>query len=154
MALPPIEGRTPRQERRIRRVARQNYKARGQTFPRLATIGFVELTAIKVPEWAWAKKIPGLEDTDRSVWLRRILARELFREDEDAGGSPKITFTYWRPCKICKRSLIGPEAEHRWDLDRKWEGSRIPCSPDCCEVEASHIEFRQQLKTARQRKGN
>lgn len=146
MGLPPIDGCTLQREREIRRAARRNYKARGAKFPRLATIGFVELDAIKVPEWAWFKAVPGLTRTDKSIWLRRILARELFREDQEAGGNPKITFTYWRPCKICKRSLVGPEAEHRWHLDRKWEGFRIPCGPDCIEIERANLESREKRR--------
>lgn len=140
---PPLQHCTARRERQLRKQWRREYKERGEKYPKLATIGLVELDAITCPEWAWFKAVPGLTRTDKIIWLRRILARHLVREDQDAGGNPKITFTYYRPCKICKRPLIGPDAENRWNLDRRWEGWRIPCAPDCVECEQRVIESKQ-----------
>lgn len=140
-------------ERIRRRAEKKNLKARGIPYPKLASIGLIELTAITVPEWAKAKRIKGLTITDTSVWLRRISARKLESEDRAAGGKPRITFTEMRSCKICKRLLLGQDAEWRQRLDKKWEGFRIPCGPDCVGIERDNIDFSQQQKLARQRKG-
>ena len=140
LPYPPLDHVSPREERRLRREWKAEYKARGMQYPRLHTLGFVELDRIKVPEWAWYKRIKGLTADDKHIWLRRILARELFREDQDAGGHPKITFAPYRPCKICKRPLIGPEAEQRFLLDLTYAGKYSICGPDCVETERIMLE--------------
>lgn len=137
----------------MRREWKAAYKARGMKYPRIPTIGFVELDVITVPEWAWAKRIKGLTDTRKNIWLRRILARELMREDEAAGGTPKVTWTSTRRCRICRRVLLGVDAENRFLLDLKMCGEWTTCSPECVEIEASRIESQQQLKRQGNRKG-
>lgn len=147
MYLGPLPYQSPvSMERGRRREGRRIAKAQGKKYPRLRTIVLVELDVITCPEWAWHKAVKGLTRTDKSIWLRRILARTLAREDEDAGGQPKLTFTQYRPCNICKRALLGVEAEHRWSLDRKFEGARIPCSPECTEIEFSRLQSRSVIR--------
>lgn len=138
----------------MRREWKKRYKDLGLKYPRLPTIGFVEVTAITIPDWAWAKRIKGLTDTKMSIWLRRILARELMREDEAAGGTPKVTWTSMRKCRICRRVLIGAEAENRFFLDLKVTGEWTACGPDCVQLEAVRLQSQQQRKTSRaNRKG-
>lgn len=107
----------------------------GFKLPILKQIALVELDAIYVPAWARARAIKGLTITDSTVWLKRIAANRLCREDREAGGTPKLTIESYRRCNICKRVLLGPEAEARFDLDRRFEGQRITCGPDCAELE-------------------
>jgi hypothetical protein len=126
---------TPQRERQLRQMWKGEYRSLGRPFPCLAMIGFVELDVLKVPEWAYFKRIKGLTCTDKSIWLRRILARRLYSEDVRAGGNPKLTLTFHRMCKLCKRQLIGPEAQQRWRLDCLPAGWLIPCGPDCKEIE-------------------
>jgi hypothetical protein len=153
VSYPVLDYVSPRRERQLRREWKAAYKARGMKYPRLPTVGFVEVTAIRIPEWAWAKRIKGLTDTNKSIWLRRILARELMREDEDAGGTPRVTWTSMRKCRICRRVLLGPEAENRFMLDLKFTGEWTACGPECLELEASRIESKQQLNRQGKRKG-
>lgn len=100
-------------------------------------MALVELDKIPVPQWARDKAIPGLTLTGNSVWLGRIAARALARLDQSVGGRPQLTFEVYRPCRICRRPLLGPAAEHRLELDRKFEGWRIPCGPECVEIETA-----------------
>ena len=137
---PALDHVSPRRERQLRREWKAKYKALGLKYPRLPTIGFVETTAIKIPEWAFAKRIKGLTETDNSIWLRRILARELMREDEDAGGTPRVTWTSWKVCRICRRNLLGPEAENRFFLDLRITGEWTCCGPDCQDIERARLE--------------
>ena len=102
--------------------------------PRLRQVALVELDKIPVPQWARDKAIPGLTLTGDRVWLGRIAARALARLDESVGGRPQLTFEVYRPCRVCGRPLLGAAAERRLELDRKWEGSRIPCDPDCTAI--------------------
>ena len=105
----------------------------GLKYPSLTVVGFVELDVIKTPAWAWYKAIKGLTRTDKTIWLRRILARELMREDERFGGKPKITWSYYRFCPLCKTPLLGLDAERRWEIDRQPGGRNSPCSLECLE---------------------
>ncbi len=107
----------------------------GWKTPRLVQIALVEPEAIDVPGWALAKAIPGLTSDRSKVWLRRIAANLLCRLDQEAGGTPKLTVTSYRPCRLCGRALLDAEAEGRLALDRQYEGHRIPCGPDCMELE-------------------
>jgi hypothetical protein len=140
-------------ERYWRREEKKALRARGLKVPKLAQIGLVELAAISVPDWARSKAIRGLALTDKSVWLSRVPARRLMREDEAAGGKPKIAWTTYRRCKICQRPLLGLEAERRQQLDKKWEGARILCGPDCSSYESAIIESQQQVNRQHTRKG-
>jgi hypothetical protein len=108
----------------------------------LAHIALVELDAIDVPGWARRKAIRGLSVERDKIWLRRIAANLLARLDIEAGGQPKVTPTEFRRCGICDRPLLGEEAQIRFDLDRRFEGHRIPCGPDCVELERIHLEQR------------
>ena len=100
----------------------------------MRVIGLVELDAITVPEWARRKAIPGLTITETSVWLGRIAANALARFDRESGGEPRLTIAAYRPCKVCGRARLGEDAEARWELDRKYEGWRLPCGPECLEI--------------------
>lgn len=137
----------------LRRAKRRAKENRSRTFARLATVGHVELDKIPMPDWAKAKAVRGLTLTDRSIWLRRISARKLMREDEAAGGTPRVTFTVWRFCQICQRSRLGLEAEYKAHVDRL--GPRNPpCGPDCLEIERHRLESAQANSPAkRQRNG-
>jgi hypothetical protein len=143
------------QERGFRRQYRQNAKKWGVRVPKLPTVCLVEPEVVAIPAWCWAKAVPGLNAPAGAVWLRRIAANLLARMDREAGGHPKITETCYRRCSQCGRGLIGPEAELRWEQDRRWEGSKMselrydrdeghkgtyanggnpePCGPDCVE---------------------
>lgn len=125
-----------RRERQQRREDRERTRCWRRTTPRLRMIALVEVTAIPMPTWAKAKAVPGLSVSPSSVWLGRIAANLLARIDREAGGEPRITPTVYRRCAICKRPLLGEQAEARFDLDRKFEGKRLPCGPDCVEVQA------------------
>lgn len=109
----------------------------GFKLPILKQIALVELDAIMVPDWARKKAIKGLTITNSSVWLRRIAANFLCRLDREAGGTPRLTVTDYRRCNNCKRVLLGPDAQARFELDRKYEGQRITCGPDCAELQKS-----------------
>lgn len=124
-------------ERTARRADRERRKARGLSTPRVRTILLVELDAIPMPPWAREKAIRGLTITDRSVWLGRIDGRMLERLDRDAGGQPKVTSELCRRCRICRRALLGFDAQHRLELDRRWCGDGTPCSPECVEIAAA-----------------
>ena len=111
---------------------------------RIHVIALVELDKIDLPIWAEVKAIKGLTLTKKSVWLRRKYARYLEREDIAAGGKPKLTFTWWKPCKLCKRQLLGLDAENRYRLDQA-EGTKVgtryaPCDEDCIEIERQRKE--------------
>ena len=103
--------------------------------PRLKQIALVEPEAIDVPAWALAKAVRGLESNRERVWLGRIAANLVARLDRESGGESRITVTSFRRCRICGRSLLGEEAEARVELDLRFEGNRIPCGPDCVELE-------------------
>lgn len=131
-----------RRERAARKIDRERRAARGMATPRLRTVMLVELDAIPMPEWARRKAIQGLTLTESSVWLGRIAGRILEREDQRAGGSPRVTVERYRPCRVCKRPLLGLDAERRLELDRKWNGERIPCGPECAEIQAARLKRR------------
>lgn len=136
---PALIWRTPgdRAERLERRTDRARRKARGQATPRLRMVALVELDAIEVPAWARRKAVPGLTVTETSVWLGRIAARMLEREDQRAGGSPRLTMTGYRPCRLCGRARLGADAEYRLELDRQYGGASMPCGPECSELQAA-----------------
>lgn len=140
-------------ERYWRRQEKKALRARGLKVPKLTQVGLVELAAISVPEWARSKAIRGLTLTETSVWISRVPARRLMREDEAAGGKPKVAWTTYRRCKICQRPLLGLEAERRHQLDKRFEGARAICGPDCVEVEQAIIEEHQQGKSQHNWKG-
>jgi hypothetical protein len=123
-----------RRERRLKREDRQRFAVQGATYPTLKQVGLVELDAIYVPDWARAKAVKGLPLTASSVWLRRIAANKLANLDREAGGEPKLTLAWFRRCMLCGRACLGAEAENRLALDRKVNGSQIPCGPDCLDV--------------------
>lgn len=131
-----------RRERAARRLDKTLRRMWKRSVPTLKTIGLVELTAIPMPEWARKKAVKGLTLTDSSVWLRRIAANFLARMDREAGGSPGLTTTEYRRCRLCGQPLLGPEAVARWELDRKIEGHRLPCSPACLEMERARKDRR------------
>lgn len=143
---PPLDYVSRHRERELRRQWKREHRARGMTYPKLATIGMVALTAITIPAEMRAKRIKGLTVTDTSIWLRRMAARELMTLDEQAGGQPRVTWTNYRPCWICKRPLIGLEADHRFRLDLKFEGFRIPCSPECPELERVRLDSKRRKR--------
>lgn len=103
--------------------------------PRLKQIALVEPELIPVPDWALRKAIKGLTSDRNKVWLGRIAANLLARLDREVGGNPKLTVTSYRACRLCGRVLLGAEAEARFEQDRKFEGHRAPCGPDCVETE-------------------
>jgi hypothetical protein len=127
----PVWQRTRDDRWRDERIRRQF----GWKTPRLKEIALVEPEAIDVPGWALAKAIPGLESNRDKVWLGRIAANLLCRMDQEAGGTPQLTVAKYRRCNLCGRALLDAEAESRFDLDRQYEGHRIPCGPDCTELE-------------------
>lgn len=114
----------------------------GFKLPLLKQIARVDVTAIRVPTWARDKAIKGLTLTDSTVWLRRQAANMLCKLDQEAGGDPKLTTTPYRRCQVCSRVLLGPEAEARFELDRKFEGQRITCGPACAELEKARKKRR------------
>jgi hypothetical protein len=138
-------------DRQQRRQYKRNAKAWGIRVPKLRTVVLVETTAIPIPAWALKKAIPGLKPPAGGVWLGRIAGKLLADMDRQSGGRPKVTQTFYRPCRICGRGLIGVEAELRWEQDREWEASKTveerwdpdsnhrgiqnptPCGPDCVE---------------------
>ncbi len=138
----PFWAPSGKRERLARKRDREQRAARGLTTPRLRTILLVELDAIFMPEWAVRKAVPGMTITKDAVWLGRIAGRALEREDRLAGGHPKVTAALYRPCKICKRPRIGLDAEYRLELDRRFQGERIPCSPECVEIQAARLKRR------------
>lgn len=149
-----------KRERLIRAEDRHMRKMRGATTPRMQTIALVELEAIDVPDWAIKKAVPGLSRGPRRIWLRRIAARSLARLDMQAGGSPRLTFEDYRQCRVCGCPRLGLDAEARLELDRKFEGWKIPCSPDCLEVaqrgiskKSAQAEVRRLLRQRKQRAG-
>jgi hypothetical protein len=95
----------------------------------------VEVTEIELPDWALDAAVPGLSQTATTIWLKRIAARGLARLDRKAGGRPKLTWTRYRWCKVCRRARLGLDAERRWELDKKAGGEGLPCGPDCIELE-------------------
>ena len=134
----PIWQRTAEQrDRAARRLDRERRKARGLSTPRLRTILLVELDAISMPAWARRKAIRGLTITASTVWLGRIDGRVLERLDRQCGGHPKVTSERYRRCRVCKRPLLGLDAEHRLELDRRWAGDGTPCSQECVEIAAA-----------------
>lgn len=133
-------------ERYWLREEKKALRARGLKVPKLAQVGLVELAAISVPDWARSKAIRGLTLTDTSIWLSRVPARRLMREDEAAGGKPKVAWTTYRRCKICQRPLLSLEAERRQQLDKRFEGERAICGPDCVEYEQANIAAKLQGK--------
>ena len=144
----PFWAPAKKRERLLRRMDRERRATQGLTTPRLRTILLVELDAIYVPGWAKRKAIPGLTLTRESIWLGRIAGRILEREDRAAGGSPKVTPAAYRPCKCCKRPLLGIAAERRLELDRRYHGDRIPCSPECAEIQAARRKRKGARETA------
>ena len=102
--------------------------------PRLQTIALVELEALEVPDWAAEKAVPGLRLEAKRIWLRRIAARSLARLEERAGGRAQLTFVAYRMCRVCGRPRLGMDAEARLELDRKFDGWKIPCDSDCLEM--------------------
>lgn len=126
-----------RRERRWRKEDRAIAKAVGWRLPILVRVALVELDVIRVPDWARKKAIKGLTVTESSVWLRRIAANKLAQLDRECGGRPKVTPEDFRRCHLCDRPLLGSDAATRFDLDRKFEGHRIPCGPDCVALEAA-----------------
>lgn len=102
--------------------------------PRLQTIALVELELLDVPDWAIAKAVPGMQLERQRVWLRRIAARSLARLEERAGGRAQLTFVAYRMCRVCGRPRLAMDAEARLELDRKFEGWKIPCDSDCREM--------------------
>lgn len=126
-----------RREKVARKLDRERRAARGMATPRMRTILLVQLDAIAMPEWARRKAVKGLTVTETSIWLGRIAGRALERADRAAGGSPRVTPVGYRPCRVCKRPRLGLDAEHRLELDRKWNGDRIPCGPECAEIQAA-----------------
>jgi hypothetical protein len=139
---PVMDKVSPQRERELRAEWKRDYKSLGKKYPRLPTIGLVELSVITVPAWARKKAVKGLTITETSVWLRRINARELMREDQRSGGIPQVTWTSCRPCRICKRTLIGLEAEHRFFLDLRMTGEWTTCGPDCAPLEHERLSRR------------
>ena len=136
-----------RRERNQRHADRRDRAARGLSTPKVHQIALVELDLITVPDWARQKAIKGLSITETSIWLRRIAANKLASLDIEAGGCPRLTPTAYRRCKQCGRPLLGVDAEGRLDLDRKFEGDRIPCGPECLEI------INQRRETPRRAKG-
>jgi hypothetical protein len=136
----PFWAPAKKRERLARKLDRERRKAQGLSTPRLRTILLVELDAIYVPDWAKKKAVPGLTLTRESIWLGRIAGRILEREDRAAGGNPRVTAEVYRPCKCCKRPLLGLAAEERLSLDRRFHGDRIPCSPECAEIQAARTK--------------
>lgn len=123
-------------ERLRRRIEKYEARALGRTWPKLTTILKVELDQIPMPNWAREKAIKGLTLTDSVVWLKRIAGRKLEALDRECGGNPRVTTTQYRPCPICRRPLIGEEAEARWELDKTFTGTQVPCGPTCLETAA------------------
>lgn len=117
--------------------------------PKLRMVAMVETTALAIPAWARAKAVKGLTGDAGRIWLGRIAANLLARLDREAGGSPRLTMTAYRQCKVCGRALLGVAAEHRLELDRRFEGERIPCSPDCVEVQAARQKRKGRPRNAR-----
>ncbi len=122
-------------ERAQRREVRNLFRQWHLKLPRLQTVFLVELDQIYVPAWARAKAVKGLTVTASTVWLKRIAATALAALDREAGGDPMLTRTSYRRCGICGRALLGAEAEARWELDKQSEGHRLPCGPDCIELQ-------------------
>jgi len=134
---PSLEAR----ERAERREARRIAKDRGNTYPHLRTIGHLEIKS-GIPEWCIAWAVPNLTLTNTSIWLGKKYARQLAWHCTKQRIPFRLTWTAWRPCKLCHRFLLGLDAEHRWELDRRYEGHRIPCGPDCLDIHWERIEAR------------
>lgn len=94
----------------------------------------MDLDAIYVPAWARDKAIAGLTLTADSIWIGRIAASILVRQDREAGGRPVVTKTLYRPCPLCGRPLLGEEAQARFELDRTMTGRQLPCGLECLDV--------------------
>jgi hypothetical protein len=121
-------------DRSLRGEYRKNAKAWGITVPQLKTVVQVQTDAIAIPGWAREKAITGLASDSTAVWLGRMAAAMLAKLDREAGGTPKLTTTVFRRCRICSRALLGIEAQERWEVDRQRAGTDIPCGPDCIEA--------------------
>lgn len=132
-------------ERDIRREQRCRAHSMGRAYPHLRTIGQVIIPS-NIPEWAIAWALPGLTITNTSIWLTKKRARDLFKRATADGLSPQITYTPMRPCRICRRILLGLDAEHRWSLDRKYGGDGIPCDPACAELQWERIDAKKSPK--------
>lgn len=121
-------------DRALRGEYRRNAKEWGITVPRLKTVVQVQTDAIPIPGWAREKAIAGLASDSTQVWLGRIDAAVLASMDRQAGGTPRLTTTLYRRCRVCSRPLLGVAAQERFEQDRQFGGTQIPCGPDCLET--------------------
>jgi hypothetical protein len=95
----------------------------------------VATTAIVIPQWARARTLAELTQSYDHVWLRSgILARRVAAMDRESGGNPTCDRMEIRRCKVCKRWLVGANAERRRMLDESAiDGRKLPCGPECLE---------------------
>jgi hypothetical protein len=121
-------------DRRLSKEYRKNAKQWGIKVPHLRTVVQVQTDRIPIPGWAREKAVAGLDSNPAQVWLGRIAAAVLARLDREAGGTPRLTQTVYRRCRICSRVFLGIAAQERFELDRQQTGAVIPCGPDCEET--------------------
>lgn len=124
---------------RTRRAWRLEHKRelrdRGVKPTRIHRIHAVRITAIPMPEWARARRIPHLSFSESFVWLRPKDAWLLLRLDRDAGGSPYAMESEYRRCPVCWRPLVGDDARLRRQLDESCQtGRQLPCGSECLDA--------------------
>lgn len=86
-----------------------------------------------LPEWILPYAITGLTLKENSIWVGLKYVRKVRRWAKEQGVDVMITMTGCRRCKFCQRTLLGMEAEVRYELDR-FGGALTRCSPDCGEI--------------------
>jgi hypothetical protein len=136
MATPygPAKGE-PGYRNRQPRFRRHNRQLRNLAGIRNANrnwIALVRLTLLDIPSWSLAAAIPGLSVVADAIWLSRKDARKLAREERESGGRAIVQTFEFRRCEVCRRPLVGAEAEERRRLIiLSPEARRRPCGPNC-----------------------
>lgn len=120
------------QIRKMRIERRHQLRLRGIKPNRVTMLYRVDVTAIKLPRWALDAAVPELSRSDRHVWLTRSNAKALEELDRQVGGDPKLTEVEYRRCPVCRRMLIGEDAELRRRMNEScMTGEQIPCDSEC-----------------------
>lgn len=125
----------PRALRVERREKKRVMRKRGIKPARKLWITCVVVTAIEIPKWASYYSHRAFSRSKQHVWFKgrpRTHAKRLIAEDRAAGGEPEVTTVEYRRCPVCKRPMLGLEAEVRRRIDESWiQGRDVPCSGEC-----------------------
>jgi hypothetical protein len=138
MAIPygPAKGEPGYRNRkpRWRRFQRQTRSQAGIRNANRNWVALVRLKLLDLPAWSIAASIPGLGWDTQSVWLSRPDARRLARQERDSGGRAVVQVFEFRRCDVCRRPLVGAEAEERRRLIVLSPVARSrTCGPRCAD---------------------